>query len=67
MIGGLAVSAVPARAAVLDFQTQFAAYLHDGRGIDWQQNGISHSERQGWGLLLARAAGEGTAFEQIET
>ena len=40
-------------------------YLLDGRVADWQQ-GISHSEGQGYGLLLAQAAGDRAAFEQIE-
>lgn len=66
MFGGFALRAAPVRAAAPDFQTWAATYLRDGRVIDWQQNGISHSEGQGWGLLLAQAAGERDAFERIE-
>lgn len=40
--------------------------MRQGQVIDWQQNAISHSEGQGWGLLLAQAAGDREAFEQIE-
>ena len=40
-------------------------YLRNGRVVDWQQ-GISHSEGQGYGLLLAQAIGDRNAFEQIE-
>lgn len=67
MFGMLAMRAVPARAAVPDFRTWAAAYLRNGQIIDWQQGAISHSEGQGWGLLLAQAAGDRHAFEQIET
>lgn len=66
MFGGLATGAAPARAAVPDFQTWATTYIRQGRVIDWQQHGISHSEGQGWGLLLAQAAGDRDAFEQIE-
>ncbi|TJZ79865.1 glycosyl hydrolase family 8 [Paracoccus hibiscisoli] len=66
VIGGSVVSAVPARATVPDFRVWAETYLRQGRVIDWQQNGISHSEGQGWGLLLAQAAGDQVAFEQIE-
>lgn len=67
MISGLAASAVSARAAMLDFRTWAATYLRHGQVIDWQQNGISHSEGQGWGLLLAQAAGDRDAFGKIES
>ncbi|WP_023849613.1 glycosyl hydrolase family 8 [Ponticoccus alexandrii] len=66
MFCGFVVRAASARAAAPDFRTWAATYLRDGQVIDWQQNGISHSEGQGWGLLLAQAAGERDAFEQIE-
>lgn len=42
------------------------AYLHDGRVIDPQQGQISHSEGQGYGLLLAQAFGDRSSFEAIE-
>ncbi|HAW23201.1 MAG TPA: glycosyl hydrolase family 5 [Pseudomonas sp.] len=66
MLGGLAVPAATVGAASPDFQTWAAAYLRDGQVIDWQQDAISHSEGQGWGLLLAQVAGDREAFEQIE-
>lgn len=43
-----------------------ASYLRDGRIIDWHQNGVSHSEGQGYGLLLSQAAGDRMSFEKIE-
>lgn len=39
--------------------------LEDGRVIDTGNSDISHSEGQGWGMLLAGAAGDWTAFDQI--
>ena len=38
----------------------------DGRVIDAGQGGISHSEGQGYGLLLAQVFGDRDAFERIE-
>lgn len=38
----------------------------DGRIIDDGNGGISHSEGQGFGALLAQANGDRTAFQQIE-
>lgn len=38
----------------------------DGRIIDSLQGGVSHSEGQGYGLLLAQAQGDRVAFEAIE-
>ncbi len=37
----------------------------DGRVIDTGNKGITHSEGQGWGLLLAGAAGDWRTFERI--
>lgn len=37
----------------------------DGRVVDSFQNGASHSESQGWGLLLAAAAGDWDSFDRI--
>lgn len=39
--------------------------LDDGRVIDTGNKGITHSEGQGWGMLLAGAAGDWAAFDQI--
>ena len=38
----------------------------NGRVIDHLQNGVSHSEGQGYGLLLAQAFGDREAFDAIE-
>ena len=40
--------------------------LPEGRVVDQGQGGISHSEGQGYGLLLAQAAGDAATFRQIE-
>ncbi|MBI6630818.1 glycosyl hydrolase family 8 [Pontibaca salina] len=45
-----------------------AAFVEDdGRVIDDEQDGISHSEGQAYGLLLAQAFGDRDTFERIET
>ena len=41
-------------------------YVSFGRVIDAQQGGISHSEGQGYGLLLAQAHGDRQAFDEID-
>jgi endoglucanase len=43
------------------------SYVRSGRIIDGHQKGISHSEGQGYGLLLAQAHGDRDVFEQIES
>jgi endo-1,4-beta-D-glucanase Y len=37
----------------------------DGRVVDTGNNGISHSEGQGYGMLLAQYAGDQRSFEQL--
>jgi endo-1,4-beta-D-glucanase Y len=37
----------------------------EGRILDTGNEGVSHSEGQGWGLMLAAAAGDRDAFERI--
>tara|TARA_R100000935_G_scaffold28385_2_gene48733 strand:+ start:845 stop:1849 length:1005 start_codon:yes stop_codon:yes gene_type:complete len=66
LCSGLVIKAAPSRAATRDFAAWASSYLIQGRVIDWQQEGVSHSEGQGWGLLLAQAAGARDAFERIE-
>lgn len=39
----------------------------DGRVVDDGQGGISHSEGQGYGLLLAQAFGDRDTFERLES
>ena len=41
-------------------------YVSFGRVIDAQQGGISHSEGQGHGLLLAQAHSDRQAFDEID-
>ena len=43
------------------------SYVENGRVIDPRQGGITHSEGQGYGLLLAQAFGDRVLFDQIET
>jgi endo-1,4-beta-D-glucanase Y len=47
----------------LGFKAQF--YSADGRIIDTGNGGISHSEGQGYGMLLAALAGDRPAFEAM--
>ncbi len=39
----------------------------DGRVVDTGQHGISHSEGQGYGLILAQAFGDRETFDRIES
>lgn len=57
----------PARAQTLRGWDEWkAAYVAtDGRITDTGQRNISHSEGQGFGMLLATAAGDKAAFERI--
>lgn len=59
-----APAAVPQNAAWSSWAARFLGA--DGRVIDDQAGGISHSEGQGYGLLLAQAHGDKTAFRGIE-
>ncbi|MFN6953554.1 MAG: glycosyl hydrolase family 8 [Acetobacteraceae bacterium] len=45
------------------FRARFLAT--DGRIVDTGNDGISHSEGQGWGLMFAAAAGDRAAFDNI--
>ncbi len=66
MVAGLAIPA-RARSAALGggWSTWVRSYVNDGRVIDRHQNGISHSEGQGYGLLLAQAFGDRKVFEEL--
>ncbi|MHA6344228.1 glycosyl hydrolase family 8 [Roseivivax sp. CAU 1761] len=45
-----------------------SAYLQsDGRVVDVENGGISHSEGQAYGLLLAQAMGDRATFDRIES
>lgn len=73
LFGGVAAAALApraARAALADdvaewqaFRTRFLAA--DGRVIDTGNEGVSHSEGQGWGLMFAASMGERETFERI--
>jgi len=59
---------LPAAAAAT--QAEWAAYQRrflapEGRIIDTGNNGVSHSEGQGWGLMLAAAFEDREAFDRI--
>ncbi len=40
-------------------------FIHNGRVIDNYQDNISHSEGQGYGMLMAEAAGDKNGFDQL--
>ncbi len=58
-----AARAEAARAAWAAFQARFVA--PEGRVVDTGNGGISHSEGQGWGLLLALRAEDRPGFERL--
>lgn len=71
-----AIASAPTTAAIIDkvsdawFKREWRSYVDrfvtkDGRIIDNANGGISHSEGQGYGLLLAAQAGDAEAFETI--
>jgi endo-1,4-beta-D-glucanase Y len=67
-VAALALAPAPGRATGL--AAEWAIYRQrflqpDGRVLDTGNAGISHSEGQGWGLILAAAAGDRPAFDQI--
>jgi len=41
------------------------AFIRDGRVIDVDNGGITHSEAQGYGMLLAEAAGDRPTFDRL--
>ena len=67
-VGGciLAVSVLAQPVSLPGWEQWRAQYVNvQGRVIDTGQDGISHSEGQGFGLLLAAAAGDRASFERI--
>ncbi|SLN60238.1 Endoglucanase precursor [Roseivivax jejudonensis] len=72
VLQGLGASALagvaPGAAEVADAWTMWKARFlrDDGRVVDAEQGGISHSEGQAYALLLAQAAGDRAAFGRIE-
>lgn len=72
--GAAALLSRPAQADIGDnsFRQEWAAfrsrfYMPEGRIADNYQNGASHSEGQGYAMLLAEAAGDTQSFEQLVT
>ncbi len=69
MLAGLLMTAFPAGAGVLaedEWRAYAARFVStDGRVVDTGNDGVSHSEGQGYGMLLAQAAGDRTAFDRI--
>ena len=57
----------PAHPLMSSWEVWKAAFLEaDGRVVDSLQMGASHSESQGYGLLLAASVGDGVAFDLID-
>ena len=48
-----------------EWQAWCGRFLQDGRVIDTGNKGVSHTEGQGYGLLLAAAADDETVFDSI--
>ncbi|MER0240138.1 glycosyl hydrolase family 8 [Fulvimarina sp. MAC8] len=69
LLVGTTFGAAPARSATIqpdDWSAYKAAFVNqDGRVIDTGNGGISHSEGQGYGLLLAYLANDPAAFDLI--
>ena len=67
MVAGLIIPARTQAAAVDGGWSKWVrSYVNDGRVIDGHQNGITHSEGQGYGLLLAQAFGDRRVFKKLE-
>ena len=67
-LGGAALVPAAARGApAADAWPAFKArYMApEGRIVDTGNGGISHSEGQGYGMLLAEAAGDRAAFDRL--
>jgi endoglucanase len=63
---GLALLSCAAAASAADWKTYQQTFVSaDGRVVDFFQNSISHSEGQGYGLLLALMNGDRAAFDRI--
>jgi len=61
-----AVAGASATPAYLElWQTYRQRFIRDGRVLDMDNGGISHSEGQGYGMLLAEAAGDRQTFDQL--
>lgn len=63
--GPRAADAMQGTVAPADWQAYRARFVDGGRVVDDANGRISHSEGQGYGLLLAFAAGDKAGFEEI--
>lgn len=66
----VAAMAMPTQAESVILPSEWSSYLEnfvgeDGRVIDTANNGISHSESQGYGLVLSALAEDRPSFERI--
>lgn len=67
MVAGLVTSArVQPAAFDRGWSKWVRSYVNGGRVIDQHQGGITHSEGQGYGLLLAQASGDRAVFTELE-
>lgn len=69
-LGASAAIATDAITTTVTVETLWPTYRSrfvkaDGRVIDTGNHGVSHSEGQGWGMLLSAAAGDMAAFDRI--
>ncbi len=70
-VPGGTLAAAPLRAAPLEWeQAEWRAFrqrylLPEGRVVDTGNDGVSHSEGQGWGLFFAVTAGDRVAFDRM--
>lgn len=67
VLGALPVSAQPATLIPLNAWNAYVEHFIDesGRVVDGANGGISHSEGQGYGMLLAYLSGDRSNFERI--
>ena len=66
--GGLASASLEGTVSADDWVAYSDRFVQDdGRVVDDANGGISHSEGQGYGLLLAFSAGDRATFERIWT
>ncbi len=66
LAASFALGWVPVHASGYGWLDWLGEYVHGGRVIDRQQGEITHSEGQGYGLLLAQAHGDRRSFGAIE-
>jgi endoglucanase len=62
---GTAQRPTPDADYLLLWESYRQAFIRDGRVIDVDNGGITHSEAQGYGMLLAEAAGDRPTFDRL--